>query len=285
MKFSFGLILIAILLVLLTSCAVKESGAVQKESVDVAKEPTDEETPELREEKYKDKGDFSVTYTAPKNSEYAELQQILQESKLFDTTADELNKLLVLPVNVPITLTECQDVNAFYDQEKKQIIVCYELMSHIATLSSEIVESEEELDKALIDTSFFIFFHELGHALSDVLQLPTTGREEDAADQLATVIFTEVGEEGEDAALSAAVFFLQAAQQTNVEELAFWDEHALDIQRFYNIACWVYGKNPQRHSYLIEEGILPEERAVKCEDEYNKISNSWNVLLSPYLKE
>jgi Putative metallopeptidase len=43
-------------------------------------------------------------------------------------------------------------------------------------------------------------------------------------------------------------------------------------------------KNPERHSYLVEEGYLPEDRAVRCGDEYEQMSNSWDTLLSPYVK-
>lgn len=37
----------------------------------------------------------------------------------------------------------------------------------------------------------FIFLREVGHAMIDVLDLPIVGQEEDAADQLATVFFSQ----------------------------------------------------------------------------------------------
>ena len=51
------------------------------------------------------------------------------------------------------------------------------------------------------------FFHELGHCLIDVWDLPTTGREEDAVDQLAMFVLLDGTPEGEGMVLSAATFF------------------------------------------------------------------------------
>lgn len=45
---------------------------------------------------------------------------------------------------------------------------------------------------------FFAFLYELGHALVDQLELPVTGKEEDAVDQLAAVILDEGAQQGRD---------------------------------------------------------------------------------------
>ena len=50
--------------------------------------------------------------------------------------------------------------------------------------------------------------HELGHALIHVLDLPTTGREEDAVDQLSTYILAYGSEGGESPTLDPALAFL-----------------------------------------------------------------------------
>ena len=36
------------------------------------------------------------------------------------------------------------------------------------------------------------------------------------------------------------------------------------------------------HYGLVDDGLLPVERAVKCPSEYKKMSKSWKILLSPY---
>jgi Putative metallopeptidase len=62
------------------------------------------------------------------------------------------------------------------------------------------------------------------------------------------------------------------------------DEKRL-LKRFFNIVCWVYGQNPEKYSPMVKQGVLPEERAVRCEDEYRQLAKSWSTLLAPYLKE
>lgn len=164
------------------------------------------------------------------------------------------------------------------------IVLCYELFLSSIETFLDVVESDEELLHALESTLSFIFYHELGHALVDLFDLPITGREEDAVDQLATVILVESGEDGEDAAMDAALWFALQAEDTELSEWAFADEHSLDEQRFFNIICWVYGKSPDRNYFIIEEGLLPPERAGGCEDEYQQLSSSWDRLLSPHLE-
>jgi len=244
--------------------------------------------PQIREEpkieaQLKDVGDFKVVYAS--STKYNDLQRALQEQKYFDPGIDILNEQLILPSDVSVVLLECGEANAQYDPDSYQIKMCYELIEQIVSLFSNYNESEEELDVWTSHALAFIFYHEVGHALTHLLNLPVTGKGEDSVDQLATLVLTEIGEVGEDAALNAAVFFLELSEQTNIEDLAFWDEHSLDEQRFYNIACWVYGKNPERHNYLIEKELLPEERAERCVAEYQQLSNSWNTLLIPYFKE
>ncbi len=236
-------------------------------------------------QKIEDRGDIKIIYEKPRDPSYVELQNTLEESKLFDEVARALNKKLILPRNLLIRFSECGVVNAFYDPKSKSITMCYELISAVAEDFSQLSMSEDELDEATVHATLFVFFHEIGHALIDILNLPATGREEDAVDQLATLMLIESGAGGEDATLDGAVWFLLRAEKTNIDDLAYWDEHSFDAQRFYNIACWVYGQNAKGNAYLVTEGHLPKERAVRCADEYRKMSDSWAKLLSPYLKK
>ncbi len=85
----------------------------------------------------------------------------------------------------------------------------------------------------------FFFYHEVGHALIHVLDLPTTGREEDAVAQLSTHILAYEAEDGDVPTLDAALAFLEwskEARQSNAES-PYWDEHSLNEQRFFNLVC------------------------------------------------
>jgi hypothetical protein len=233
----------------------------------------------------RDTGNFVVKYEATENEDYRELEAIFKEVRLLEDTVQELNNVFALPAQVPVVFRECGDVNAFYDPEAREIALCWELVEYYAGmfLSEDQTEQEaEEGGEAVAGATLFTFFHELGHALIDLYDLPVTGREEDAVDQLATMILLEGGEEGETAALNGAWSFL--TEEDAEAELAFWDEHALDEQRFYNIVCWSYGKNPEGLQDLVDDETLPEGRAERCPSEYDRMSRSWNSLLEPYVK-
>jgi hypothetical protein len=53
----------------------------------------------------------------------------------------------------------------------------------------------------------------------------------------------------------------------------------------YNFECWVYGADPDGNSDIVKDGLLPEDRADGCQDEFAKLSKAWGTLLQPYLKE
>ena len=148
-------------------------------------------------------------------------------------------------------------------------------------------KSPDALDDAVIGATIHTFYHELGHAFIHIFNLPITGKEEDAVDQLSTFILTDGTDEGEKAALDGArAFYLEAKQQnTDIDDLPYWDEHSLDLQRFYNIICIVFGQNEKKYSYLVKKGILPEDRAEQCAGEYEQVEKAWTTLLAPYIKK
>jgi Putative metallopeptidase len=103
-------------------------------------------------------------------------------------------------------------------------------------------------------------------------------------DEFSTVLLLEMGTEGEKAVLNAAHWFVLKGSDQDGDSLAFWDEHSLDLQRFFGIACLAYGKDPKTFGGFVEEGILPTARADRCPEEYAKKSRSWEALLAPHTR-
>ncbi|MGB8811786.1 MAG: DUF4344 domain-containing metallopeptidase [Paracoccaceae bacterium] len=127
------------------------------------------------------------------------------------------------------------------------------------------------------------FYHELGHALIDVLALPVLGREEDAADILSTLLVDQLWEEESAVAMtfdSANAFLLYAAEDAaGGVEIPYWDEHSLDMQRYFNLACLFYGAHPATRGSIVTELELPQDRADGCEAEFDLAAASWEVML------
>ena len=127
------------------------------------------------------------------------------------------------------------------------------------------------------------FYHELGHALIDVLDLPVLGREEDAADSLSAYLTHQIWDEDSAATIVAdsanAYLLYDAEAQENGYETPYWDEHSLDLQRYYNLICLFYGADPSKRAYIVTEFELPQGRAERCPDEFSQTEASWAGLL------
>ena len=62
-----------------------------------------------------------------------------------------------------------------------------------------------------------------------------------------------------------------------------WDEHALDIQRYYNVLCMLYGSDPERFEALPNQIELPWQRAWTCADhEYDRSVRAGQWLLETF---
>lgn len=127
------------------------------------------------------------------------------------------------------------------------------------------------------------FYHELGHAFIDVLELPVLGREEDAADTLSAILIHSIWEEDTatsimyDTANAFLLYDAEAAQEDG--ETAYWDSHSLDLQRYYNLVCLFYGANPEVRADVAKELELPQDRADGCPDEFDLAEASWGTML------
>ena len=161
--------------------------------------------------------------------------------------------------------------NAYYDPLENKIVLCYQLVQKI--MLTEILNDISSWKQNSIYSISFIFFHELGHAFIHLCGLPVLGKEEDAADALATLVSIEISPE---MAYKGAVLF---ATLLNTGDM-FWDAHSPSKERFYNILCWLYGSNPDANFWILER--YPELESRYCTSEYLQLENSWSELLEDY---
>jgi len=122
-----------------------------------------------------------------------------------------------------------------------------------------------------------VFYHEMGHALIDILRLPVFGQEEDAADT-ASILFVHDTFNDEDAlsiAYDAALGFAAAAENEGSIDETAWDVHGASLQRFFNLVCIFYGGDVDGRDDFAEDMGLPAERAVTCQEEFELADDSW----------
>jgi hypothetical protein len=66
--------------------------------------------------------------------------------------------------------------------------------------------------------------------------------------------------------------------------LAFSDEHGLDLQRAYNVVCYMYGSNPEKFKELAKLTKFPQERQAACPYEWKNVAWSWDEMLKSHLR-
>ncbi|MGH2938988.1 MAG: DUF4344 domain-containing metallopeptidase [Solirubrobacterales bacterium] len=174
----------------------------------------------------------------------------------------------------------------FYNPEDNSITLPYQFATAVIGVISETNPkgSETEWGEAVGAVNSFIFAHEFGHALIHNFNLPVLGREEDAADGIATVLLLKADEGATYAAEAAEFWDAFSGRQTPPKLAEYADNHSFDRQRAYNILCWVGGSDEAILQALAENEIVPEERLVSCPAEWQLLRKSAEQVLDPHLK-
>lgn len=90
----------------------------------------------------------------------------------------------------------------------------------LSSVTSLAVRGDEARDFFVESNTLVIFYHELGHAVIDLMKVPIFGQEEDAADVMAVLLIDRlfVEEAAQDMAYDSAFGYLNDSER--VEEIA-----------------------------------------------------------------
>jgi hypothetical protein len=176
------------------------------------------------------------------------------------------------------------------------ITVCYEYLqtAHDNAVSDKrpVWVSERGATQGAIAD---VFLHEGAHALFEMFRTPLMGREEDAADMLATfAILNLYGEAAPDMIRGVAYSYLVDAQARTFSDLAtlearalpsrlYGGPHSTPLQRMYSVVCHAAGFQPETYRDLVAMSELPNWRASGCVEEYGQIAHAFRTLLAPHL--
>ena len=164
--------------------------------------------------------------------------------------------------------------------------VTFEDDGSVATATQPVITPRQRFVQSnLIET----MYHELGHALIDILDLPVFGPEEFAADVFSVILMNRLHDEDGAIRLAydAAGAYSEDAERAarRGEENAEWDVHGTNLQRYYNLVCLFYGAKPEERADLAEELGLPDQRAHTCPDEFELADRSWGGVLDELATE
>jgi hypothetical protein len=230
-------------------------------------------------------GEIKAVWQKPRGEENKVGYELLQASE-----TRYLAKSLASAFELPNTLT-IKGVNGFgggpfYNPEDNSITLPYEFTTVVLGViaQSDPKESQYEWGEAVGAVDSFILAHEFAHALIHNFELPVLGREEDAADGVATALLL-LASEGSVYAADAAEFWLNFSGRQNPPQLAeYADNHSFDRQRADNILCWIGGAEEELLVAFVENEVLPESRAVSCPGEWELLRRSVEQVMEPHLQ-
>jgi hypothetical protein len=235
---------------------------------------------------------FAIEYGTVKKANKPAVNA-LRRSGALKALVNEVNSRWAIPEQVPILIgDDLEQGPAFFPDLKLdsgETLSFINLPGDFLTQAVRAMRYELKGVKGVSGTqgmiwaNEFIVAHEMGHALVHELDIPVTGREEDAVDGFAAYLLANNPKFGPLTALSAALFFDAYRQlRGQLRDEDFADEHSILEQRIYQFTCWVYGSDPKEFRDLVGRDGLPRERALRCPAEWRQLESSWSRLLAPY---
>lgn len=243
------------------------------------------------------KGKAIPFYNEPTNPQHKLYFDGITGSRLAERMADLVSASLMLKSDIGIGFEPCGQANAFFSPQRRSIIICVEFIDLVVKTASDDKDFMMKLPKQqfaqIIDGLIWgIFFHELAHAVISTNNVPITGREEDVADQFAVWFSINFLDQARNPIVVPQIWFWSRLASTrsipsmNEQQLRSFmaDEHSLDAQRIYNMACWYAGTGTDDSRRAAEATGLPPERLQRCSSEYAKLDQGMKNQFKKFFK-
>ena len=189
---------------------------------------------------------------------------------------------LRLPRVLRIRTKTCGEPNAFYVLSEWTINLCYEYYENLEAMAPRTPTKGFTREEVIVGGFIDAVFHELGHALFDILNVPVLGREEDAADQISAFTMMQFGKDVARLTIRGAAYTYLNSQDPRTRT-GFSDEHGTSTQRFFNYLCLAYGGDPAAFKDVVDQNILPKARAAGCEREYRQVERAFAKTILPHV--
>jgi Putative metallopeptidase len=223
----------------------------------------------------------TVTYEPPLNSSLQETFKAWQEHRLLESVQTQVLAEFNLDKVLSLSIRNCGKPNAYYDPRKKEVVMCWELLSDIVNASLPRFGSDKTtLITAITGLFSFVLYHEIGHAVFNLLPTSTFGREEDIADQFATLMVIRdhlrKNHANSNVVILAIFDFWRSKQSGYLSNHELSGVHSLGVQRAHNVACWAIGSDPSsRYRHLPQMINFPTDRVAGCVSESRRASDAF----------
>jgi len=169
-------------------------------------------------------------------------------------------------------------------------------------IRNSLTEEDDFSDEDVLEISLFaggalmgIIFHEIGHMIIDKYEVPIFNNEEDVADSFMAWYLIQIPEDYatredyEQAAKGPHLILQHITDYYYYKNLLGTDttneygSHSTDVRRFYNLACFMKGGNPEVFdSYIAKRGLAYVVEGENCEVSYAQMYNAWWYTLEDY---
>jgi hypothetical protein len=226
-----------------------------------------------------------IQYETPSNPAHQPLYNLVKERRVLEKL-QEIFSPFRLPMDLMFKTVGCDGrANAWY--QRPSITLCYEYLDEISkNTPKETTPAGITPDDAVVGQFFYVVAHEFGHAVFDLLSVPSFGNAEDTADQFSTYLMLHFGKDEARRLISGAAYSYRDALQNSTVILplqAFSDVHGVPAQRFFNLLCVAYGADPQIFADAVQ--YLPKQRAADCQREYNQVGFAFQQLVQPHIDQ
>ncbi|MET1076458.1 MAG: DUF4344 domain-containing metallopeptidase [Pseudomonas sp.] len=167
----------------------------------------------------------------------------------------------------------------------------FALLGSLWPLSASALTQDDvkEAKSFMLNNSVYVLYHEIGHLFVGEFELPVLGKEEDAADNVATLMLLAEDTDASAAALNDAAngWYLSeySDEATHYENADFYDNHSLDIQRSYAIVCLMVGSDAEKFGEIADEFDLDKDRQEGCASDFAQAVTSWDSLLASSVRD
>jgi len=230
---------------------------------------------------------IEILYSEPNASYFRPIYERYKKRQVLEQLKEFLSPLVLPPgITLRITAKECGAVNSWWSGRASGLFLCYEwpdFAERVAPL--DITGDGVTREGAVLGAFLQVTFHELGHAMFDIYEIPVFGREEDAADQMAGFILSQFGRGVARRTLPGAAYLWQQLGNSDGpwRRDAFSDEHGHPLQRAYNYLCMAYGADPETFRHYVDDGLLPKDRAPNCAREFRQIRAAFVQTMLPHI--
>lgn len=266
-------------------CSGKKSGSVASASAEAMSSASATSSGDAAPKQAAPSGKFIAALKAAEDPKMKPYSDQLDKSKRIHQVVEAMG-VFALPRDIPVIATDaktCKDnTNAFYLPKEHAILLCYAFSEAIYKSFLAKGDDDQTASTKTLNAITFLLIHEMGHALIQELELGVTGKEEDAVDELSALILIQAKKS--DWAITGPQAMVNITEKQDAEHPAYFDEHSLSPQRLADMACMVFGSDPEGHPELAK---LPDlrPRLEKCEGFFKQKDAAWTKLLEPHYQK